>query len=189
MTSDQAAEDRMAVIRLDDIVPYWRNPRDITDEAINAVATSIERFGYSQPIVIDASNVIIIGHTRYAAMRRMGVTECEVRVAASLPPAKVKQLRVLDNRLHEYTLWDFDQLVSELDGLDATLMRAYFPEAVASPDPGPDLGDPALTGSPDAGGTEAQSDQVDFLCPSCFHEWRATVTREAVLSGRIEVPA
>jgi hypothetical protein len=179
------SEDRYEVLRLDDIVPYWRNPRVITDEAVNAVAASITNFGYQQPIVVDASNVIIMGHTRYAAMRRLGVTEAEVRIAASLTAEQSRKLRVLDNRLHEYTRWDFDLLVDELEDLDAGLMRGYFPEVVAPDDSGPGYTAQALAegaGSP----TADQSDQVTFTCPSCFSEFEKQVTREMVMSGRIE---
>jgi len=180
MTSEP---DRLVTMRIDDIVPYWRNPRVVTDEAVNAVAKSISEFGYQQPIVVDTANVIIMGHTRYAACRRLGVTEVEVRVAASLSPMKARELRVLDNRLHEYTRWDFDQLVEELDDLDQDLMRAYFPEVI--PDL-PDLADPGPL-APGAGQVNTdQSPDVAFTCPSCFHEWEKTVTREMVMSGRIE---
>lgn len=184
MISDDAVTDRTETMRLDDIVPYWRNPRVVTEEAIGAVAESIRRYGYNQPIVVDSRNVIIMGHTRYAALRRIGVTEIEVRVAASLSPSKVKQLRVLDNRLHEYTLWDFDSLVSELDELDDGLMRAYFPEIVAPEDPG--INDEGLAAGVGPSGPQ-QDSVVAFTCPSCFHEFETEVTREQLLSGRIEV--
>ncbi len=182
MTSDQ-----VITLRLDDIVPYWRNPRVVTDESVNAVAESLRRFGYQQPIVVDPSNVIIMGHTRYAAMRRLGVTECEVRVAATLSQRQVKELRVLDNRLHEYTRWDFDGLVAELDELDARLMQPFFPEVIALEDPG--LPVEAAGSGADAYLGDGQSSKVAFTCPSCFHEWTTDVTREAVMGGRIEVPA
>jgi ParB-like chromosome segregation protein Spo0J len=91
------------VLSLDDIVPYWRNPRVVTDDAVNAVAESIERYGYTQPIVVDAENVIVIGHTRYAALRRLGATEAPVMTVTTLSPTQVKQLRVIDNKAHELT--------------------------------------------------------------------------------------
>jgi hypothetical protein len=192
MTSDLPIDttdytrDRTEVMRIDDIVPYWRNPRVVTDEAVNAVAESIRRFGYQQPIVVDASSVIIMGHTRYAACRRLGVTEVEVRIAASLSAMKARELRVLDNRLHEFTTWDFDQLVEELDEMDQKLMQGFFPEVIAE-DPGLPETD-ALTGGRETA-NPAQSPDVAFYCPSCFHEWETAVTREQVMSGRIEVSA
>jgi ParB-like nuclease family protein len=170
------------VLALDEIVPYWRNPRVVTDDAVNAVAASIERYGYTQPMVVDAENVLIIGHTRYAALRRLGATHAPVMTATHLTPTQVKQLRVIDNKAHELTTWNFDDLVAELDDLDAGLMRAYFPDVVPDADSGPgftaaDDGDQAYTPPPD--------DQVEFTCPSCFHEFSTMVTREQVLSGRI----
>jgi hypothetical protein len=180
VTSPDTAQAQL--LDLDQIVPYWRNPRVVTDEAVNAVAESITRYGYNQPIVVDASNVIVVGHTRYAALRRLGVAQAPV-VTVDLPPAKIKQLRVLDNRTHEFTSWNFDQLVQELDELDDDLMRAYFPDIVAEPDAGPDAS--GFVGAADGPYTPPPADQVEFTCPSCFHEFSGTVTREMVLSGRI----
>jgi hypothetical protein len=169
------------VLSLDDIVPYWRNPRVVTDDAVNAVAESIERYGYTQPIVVDAENVIVIGHTRYAALRRLGATEAPVMTVTTLSPTQVKQLRVIDNKAHELTSWNFDDLVAELDDLDAGLMRAYFPDVVPDADEGPQF----TAGAEDQTYTPPPDDQVEFTCPSCFHEFSTTVTREQVLSGRI----
>lgn len=169
-------------MRLDDVVPYWRNPRVVTDEAVNAVAESIRRYGYQQPIVVDDQNVIVMGHTRYAALRRLGVTEAPVHVAATLTVAQAKQLRVLDNRTHELTSWDFEGLVAELDELDADLMRSYFPEVVAEPD----IDGEGVEGGLDLGPVNPlDAGQVEFVCPSCFHEWEMPVDREAVMSGRL----
>lgn len=171
-------------MQMDEIVPYWRNPRTIPDEAVNAVGESISRYGYQQPIVVDTSGTIVIGHTRYAALRRLGVTEVSVLVA-DLPPEKIKQLRVLDNRAGELTSWDFDALTAELSGLDAGLMAAYFPEV--------DLGNEPL-GEPDAvlpiyteGSDSAEDGEVDFICPACFHSWAVHVGSEDILKGKIEV--
>lgn len=177
-------QDETRVMRLDDVVPYWRNPRVVTDEAVNAVAESIKRYGYQQPIVVDSENVIVMGHTRYAALRRLGATEAPVHVAATLSTAQAKQLRVIDNRTHELTSWDFEGLVAELDELDDDLMRAYFPEVVSEPEGD---ADPAL-GEFDLGPVNpADAGDVEFVCPSCFHEWEMPVTREAVMSGRLAV--
>jgi site-specific DNA-methyltransferase (adenine-specific) len=170
---------------LDAIVPYWRNPRVIPEEAVQAVAESIRRYGYTQPIVIDAENVIVIGHTRYAALRRLGVDEVPV-VVCELSPAKIKQLRVLDNRTHEYTSWNIDALSAELDDLDAQVMMAYFPEVGEVDSDGPDATTADLTERP----WERPPDlSAEFTCPSCFHSFSIDVTKEAVMSGTLEVGA
>lgn len=170
-------------LHINEIIPYWRNPRVIPEEAVNAVAESIKRYGYQQPIVVDKDNVIIIGHTRYAALRRLKAEEVLVKVA-DLDGERANQLRVLDNRTSELSEWDFDTLIAELDDLDGELMSSYFPEAEYVPDEGPDheFAIPADTSAWDEVNTDA-----DFVCPACFHEFSITVTPEAVQSGKLKV--
>ncbi len=99
------------------IFPYEKNPR-INDHAVAAVVASIEQFGWRQPIVVDRHSVIIIGHTRFKAAQKMGCTEVPVHVA-DLPPAKVRALRLADNKTGELAEWDNLLLGAELDGLKA----------------------------------------------------------------------
>jgi ParB-like chromosome segregation protein Spo0J len=171
---------------LDAILPYWRNPRRINDEAVNAVVTSITEYGYSQPIVVDEGNVIIIGHTRYTALRRMGVKEAPVVVAAGLTAGQVKELRVLDNRSGEFTSWDFEHLSAELEGLNLSLMRAFFPEVSSIRDEGPDSS-LAEDQGPDTSAWDEVDRTAEFICPTCFHTWEMEVTKEAVMAGKLEV--
>lgn len=120
---------------LSTLIPYWRNPRRISDDAINAVSQSIKSYGYLQPIAVDEKSVIVIGHTRYMALKRMGVTRVPVIVLDSLTPDQVKRLRVIDNRTSEFSEWDWDALDAELSdlagaisGSDEATMHALFPE-------------------------------------------------------------
>ena len=70
--------------RLDEIRPYDNNPRR-NDEAAKAVANSIREFGFQSPIIVDRDGVIIAGHTRYKAARRLKLQEVPVIVAAAGP--------------------------------------------------------------------------------------------------------
>lgn len=97
--------------------PYDKNPR-INDHAVAAVVASIEQFGWRQPIVVDKAGVIIIGHTRFKAAQKMGCAEVPVHVA-DLPPAKVRALRLADNKTGELAEWDNLLLGAELDALKA----------------------------------------------------------------------
>lgn len=172
-------------LTLDEIKPYWRNPRRITDDAVEAVQGSLGEFGYVQPIVVDEDNVIVIGHTRYTAMRRLGVTEAEVLKATDLSPQRIKQLRVIDNRTHEFSLWDADKLWSELEAIgEDPLVQDIFPEARAPEDD--DDGARNLADF-ESGGPIETSPLVEFVCPSCFHEWEQPVSREQVLSGTLKM--
>lgn len=189
-TSDVGSQS-VVQLKLDDIVPYWRNPRRITDSSVSAVAKSIQDYGYQQPIVVDAENVIIIGHTRYAAMRRLRIdTLIPCIKLIGLSPTKVKELRVLDNKVAEYTSWDFEQLMAELHELDQDLMRVYFPEADTIVDDGPevDVGvdtDPNRVMPWDTVGQP--NTPAEFVCPSCFHSWTLEINEDMVRSGEIAV--
>src|ERR671913_955031 len=99
---------------LDKITPYARNARQIPPEAVDKVAGSIREFSFRQPIVVDGQGVIICGHTRLLAARKLGMREVPVHVADSLTPAQVRAYRLLDNRSHEETTWDSDLLAFEL---------------------------------------------------------------------------
>ena len=72
------------------ITPYARNARQIPPEAVDKVASSIREFSFRQPIVVDAQGVIICGHTRLLAARKLGMREVPVHVAANLTPTQVR---------------------------------------------------------------------------------------------------
>ena len=100
------------------IKPYPNNPR-VNDQAVEAVAKSLREFGWRQPIVVDAENVIICGHTRYLAARRLGLESAPVHVARELSPEQVKAYRIADNQTATLAEWDFDLLPLELADLQA----------------------------------------------------------------------
>ena len=103
--------------RLDDLQPYENNPRN-NDNAVDAVAKSISDFGFKVPIVIDADNVIVCGHTRYKAARKLGLDSVPCIIADDLTPEKIKAFRLADNKVSELAAWDDALLLDELDGLD-----------------------------------------------------------------------
>ena len=98
------------------VIPYIRNPRK-NDNAIEKVASSIQEFGFRQPIVVDEESVIIAGHTRYESAKRLGMNTVPVHVAKGLTPQQVKAYRIADNRVGQESEWDYDLLKLELDEL------------------------------------------------------------------------
>jgi DNA modification methylase len=98
------------------IRPYDNNPR-LNDAAVDAVAASIKEFGFRQPIVVDEDGVIIVGHTRYKAALKLGLTEVPVHVAVGLSPAQAKAYRIADNQTGTIATWDDDKLPLELAAL------------------------------------------------------------------------
>lgn len=93
--------------------PYENNPRN-NDESVKAVAESIKQFGFKQPIVVDKDGVIIVGHTRLRAARKLKMKEVPVLVADDLDEEQVKAYRLADNKVGETSTWDVDKLEEEL---------------------------------------------------------------------------
>lgn len=100
-------------IKISEVKPYDKNPRK-NDDGVEAVANSIKEFGWQQPIVVDKDNVIIVGHTRYKAAKKLGMKEVPVVVANNLTPEQVKAYRLADNKTGELTDWDMSLLDDEL---------------------------------------------------------------------------
>lgn len=103
-------------IKTVDIKPYEKNPRK-NDEAVKYVAESIKEFGFKVPIVIDDNNIIVAGHTRWKAAKKLGITECPCIVASDLTDEQIKAFRLADNKVAEKAEWDFDLLAIELDDI------------------------------------------------------------------------
>src|SRR5205807_9192992 len=91
-------------------IPYDRNSRKIPQRAVDKVAASIQEFGWRVPIVLDKNGVIICGHTRLLAAKKLGLQEVPVHVADDLTQAQVKPYRLMDNRSHEEADWDLELL-------------------------------------------------------------------------------
>ena len=98
------------------IKPYERNPRN-NDKAIDAVAKSIQEFGWNSPIVVDRDNVIVCGHSRWRAAQKLGLTTVPVYVADKLTPEQVQAYRIADNKTAELADWNYDLLPLELRAL------------------------------------------------------------------------
>lgn len=160
-----------------DVKPYFKNPRRIPEEAIEAVRQSIDAYGYVQPIVVDKENVIVVGHTRLQALKRLQATEVQVYVT-DLPEDKVREYRLADNRTGEMTSWDHGALVLELREFEKDLLDQYFPDF--------DLEISQVAGATDV--TQNDVDRatqrvlevreppplttVEVVCPSCFNVFK-----------------
>jgi DNA methylase/ParB-like nuclease family protein len=111
---------------IDHVKPYEKNPRKIPQAAIDKVACSIAEYGWQQPIVVDACGVIIAGHVRLLAARKLGLTDVPVQVAENLTPAQVRGYRLMDNRSNQETDWFPALLKSEIVELDAIKFSLNF---------------------------------------------------------------
>ena len=102
--------------KLKDIKPYEKNPRK-NDSAVDAVANSIREFGFKVPVVIDKDGVIVCGHTRYKAAKKLGLKTVPCVIADDLTEEQIKAYRLADNKVSELAEWDIDLLGEELDGI------------------------------------------------------------------------
>lgn len=109
-------QQEIKTVPIEDVKPYPNNPRD-NEKAVPAVAASIERFGFRNPILVDGDGVIIEGHTRRLAAIKLGMKEVPVVYATDLTPDEVKALRVIDNKTAELAEWDEDILAEEMVSL------------------------------------------------------------------------
>lgn len=101
---------------VEDLIPYINNPR-INDNAVDEVAGSIAEFGFKNPIIIDEDNVIIAGHTRLLASKKLNLKEVPTIKVDDLTDAQIKAYRIADNRTGEFADWDFEKLNIELEDI------------------------------------------------------------------------
>lgn len=140
--------------------PYPKNPRD-NDGAVDAVAASLQTFGWRQPLVVDPEGVLVVGHTRWKAALKLGLTQVPVHVAADLRPDQLRAYRIADNQTATIADWDFDLLpleLAELKELDfdlnllgfsdddlAKFLEGDAPAGLTDPDDIPSPPDEAVT--------------------------------------------
>ncbi len=149
-------------INISTITPYQRNNRKHSDTQIKRIAEAIKNFGWTQPLVLDSKNEIIIGHGRYFAAQQMGLKEVPAIVLnGKLTQTEIKALRILDNKLQNDSEWNFENLESEIQALvdDNFDIAAWGLDAMLSnPIEGEEY-------------DESIADDVNLcICPVCKHE-------------------
>lgn len=111
-------------VNIKELKPYKNNPRN-NDEAVQYVMQSISQFGFKVPIVVDRDNVIVAGHTRYKASKKLGLKKVPCIVADDLTDEQIKAFRLADNKVSEQATWDEGLLNLELDGILDIDMGAF----------------------------------------------------------------
>ena len=105
-------------MKVEELKPYDKNAKEHPKKQVDAIARSIQEFGFNQPIVVDKDNVIIVGHGRLLAGKKLGLTEVPVMKLSNLTPEQVNAYRLADNKLNESD-WDMKLVVEELRELDS----------------------------------------------------------------------
>ena len=103
-------------VKLDEIRPYENNPR-VNAGVVDSLAAIIREFGFRNPAVLNRDKVIIEGHTRLLACRKLGLETMPCIIAEDLTEEQERALRIADNKIAEMAEWDDDKLKIELDAL------------------------------------------------------------------------
>ena len=154
-------------IPIDHLVPYAKNPRKIT-KAIPLVAESIKSFGFNVPITINnmIDKIIVSGHTRYEAAKKLGMENVPYIELNHLSDMDIRKYRLADNRVSDESEWDKNLLRNELaelelnSKLDAEWFKniGFSQEEIAQ----------ALAGTMKE---QEEAKQKTLECPKCGHAW------------------
>ena len=112
-------DDKLQIIYkdIDDLQMYENNPRKNSD-AVQYVMNSIQQFGFKNPIIIDKDNMIVCGHTRYKAARRLKMATVPCIMADDLSEDQIRAFRLADNKVAEMSTWDYERLEQEFALID-----------------------------------------------------------------------
>lgn len=111
-----------------DLKPFEKNPR-INDHAVDAVASSIQEFGFNCPIVVGPDNRICAGHTRWKAAQQLGMAQVPVLRVDSLTAEKFIAFNIADNQTASLAIWEektLAELLTELNDSGAELANLGF---------------------------------------------------------------
>ena len=122
-----AKELKIVIKNIDELKVYENNPRK-NDQAVDAVANSIKEFGFKVPVIITKENVIIAGHTRIKACKKLGISDVPCIIADDLSEDQIRAFRLADNRASELADWDLDKLKVEFDNIELDLDLFGFEE-------------------------------------------------------------
>jgi hypothetical protein len=103
-------------VDINEIIPYKNNPREIPMESVQKVMNSIKEFGNNQPIVVDGDNVIVVGHTRWKALKQLGKKKAFI-IKRDFSKNDAMAYRIMDNRSGEESKWENKLLAQELNML------------------------------------------------------------------------
>ena len=153
-------------INVAEIKPYAKNQKKHPEEQIRNIATSIEKYGFIQPVVLSAENEIVIGHGRYLAAKDLGMEKIPCTYAENLTDDQIRELRIIDNKLNE-SEWDIEALKMDLADLDFSDFELDF-----------NLGDedePFVMEyeeeAPESFKEYGEDIETKCKCPKCGYEW------------------
>lgn len=110
--------------KISELKPYANNPR-MNDDAVEKVAQSIQEFGFKVPIVVDKDGVVVCGHTRLKAAKKLGIEKLPCVVADDLTPKQIQAFRLADNKTSDFSIWDNKKLLEELEEIGGGVFTGF----------------------------------------------------------------
>ena len=153
-------------IAVKDLIPYEKNTKKHDDVQINNVAESIKQYGFVQPIVIDKNNVVVIGHCRLLAAKKLKMADVPCVCVEDLTEEQVKALRIVDNKSNE-SPWDFDFLADELADLDLSDFNFDFGIDMDAEEETITSEPREATGAVEYGTEDFSDEKFECECPRC----------------------
>lgn len=158
---------------IDKFIEYARNPRK-NDHAVDRVAAAIKEFGFRVPVVVKSDGVVVDGHLRLKAAKKLGLKTIPVLLADDMTDLQIKAFRLSVNKMAELAEWDDELLAIELHELNA----ADFDMALLGFDAGELSSAMGLDSLPDQSEPESSSKEIDpddykmgCMCPKCGFEF------------------
>lgn len=166
---DEILSVKHEVWNIDKLIPYDRNPRK-NDHVVDEMMGKIKEFGLPIPLCIRPDGLIVDGHLRYKALKKLGIEQIPVAVNDTWTPAKVKAFRLSANKMSEKAEWDVGFLAlefQELQEFNYDLMHTGFEDKEIN----------SICGQMDfAPASEDEQGKLDekkpVICPNCeyaFH--------------------
>ena len=146
--------------KINELIPYENNPRR-NDKTVEPLMESIKQYGFLVPLVVDKNNVIIAGHTRYKAAKKLNMKTVPTVVADDLSEEETKAFRIIDNKVAEETSWDFEKLNKEIKKFSEETIETYnLSDLVTEYE---DLTDYFIPSEP----KEKIPQKREYICPFC----------------------
>lgn len=173
------AYDKIVYKRIDEIIPYENNARN-NSTAIEALVKAIPVMGFNVPIVLDKNNVIVKGHSRLEALKRLGV-ELVPCIVIDGSEADIAEERLVDNKLSELAVWDDEKLKYELRemSLDLNKFEIQIPQIKSAASVVADVTEAQVQRTQEqvtGKGREVASEKkslVEIHCPHCGEDFFA----------------
>jgi len=171
--------------------PWEKNPR-LNDHAVDAVAKSVEIFGFNVPILCDENMKIIAGHTRWKAAKKLDMRHVPV-IVLNMPESQRNAFAIADNKTGELADWDLPQLretLEELNFKDIDLsslgfsdegLRSLLYKAVGDEDDVPDVPQEAKTRIGELFQLGILIERIPAYCDQIIQRWETMTQGKAKL--------